>query len=221
MAQADSPMRVHLYKVESDAAAPELSTTLEAINQLPLEHRLKDVGYQKIRLELAKEPKAPGRFWCLDFCKLRNQGPGRAAPNKASTSFNLDADERFSEETAAVFDPVSGYLALQYNHYGPRSGSIADYLSLFLDPGLSYDLQLKLDPSVQARVKKKVQFTGFGYRVAPAKLSPQWKLKNVAMNTALQRQQATYGGDWVTIDISLEPYSSGTLKLLTRQSNRF
>ena len=84
---------------------------------------------------------------------------------------------------------------------------------MFLDPGQSYELQIKLDPSVQARLNKKVQFTAFGFRVAPDKLSAEWKKRNVGMYEALKKQQDTYGGDWISVEISLEPYSHGTLKL--------
>lgn len=206
-------MRVHVFKLSGSEKAGPLSTTLELIERLSLEQRMRSVGFKNMRLESVTPPNAACSLWLLDFCKLRNQGPGKASPRSASTSFNLAAEERFSEETAAVFDPLSGYMAVQYNHYGPRSASIASYLSLFLDPGQSYELQIKLDPSVQARLNKKVQFTGFGFRVAPDKLSAEWKKHNVGMYEALKKQQDTYGGDWISVEISLEPHSHGTLKL--------
>jgi hypothetical protein len=43
----------------------------------------------------------------------------------------LAADEGFAQETAAVFDLRSGFMALQYNHFGPRHGRIQSYLLRF------------------------------------------------------------------------------------------
>lgn len=214
MQKAQSLMRVHLFKLAAtDPSVLPLTATLDIVERLPLTHRMKATGFQDMRLESVSRPDASCPYWLLDFCKLRNQGPGKASPGSASTSFDLAVGERFSEETAAVFDPVSGYMAIQYNHYGPRSSSIAKYLSLFLDPGHEYELHIKLDPTVQARLQRKVQFTAFGCRVAPDKLSAEWKKQNIGMYEALKKQQDTYGGDWVSVEISLEPYSYGTLKL--------
>ena len=206
-------MRVHLYEVcRSDGARP-LEDVLEQLHATPLEERLRSIGYQEIRLEDIRPPGKVDGTWRLDFCKLRNQGPGRASPKVATQSFELQQGERFAEETAALFDPASGFLAVQYNHFGPRSASLGEYLSIYLAQGERFELRLQLDPTAQARLKKKVQFTRAAFRVAPAKLSAAWRNNNVAMHKAIQVQQDTYGGDWISVEVNLEQRSRDSLKL--------
>jgi hypothetical protein len=68
-----------------------------------------------------------GQTWSLDFGGIRSDGPGRASRDAPIVNFDLAANEGFGEETAAVFDANTGYMALQYNHRGPRSGRIQGY----------------------------------------------------------------------------------------------
>jgi hypothetical protein len=67
----------------------------------------------------------------------------------------LKAGESFGEDTALAFDPASGFAALQYNHYGPRTGAIEDYL-------YAYDLSLGDRPSRQEGERDEDRF-GFKF----------------------------------------------------------
>lgn len=48
-------------------------------------------------------------------------------------------EEGFGHETASCYNPAIGFLALQYNHYGPRVTRINTYLSLFADIAAGVD----------------------------------------------------------------------------------
>jgi hypothetical protein len=207
------PLHVHLFKVQGTDNAPALQEVLTKISALPLKDRLKNKGWSPIRLESVVSPTTGGTLWKLDFCRLRSEGPGRASNTQQATSFDLADGERFAEETAALYDEGSGFMVLQYNHYGPRAGGIADYLSLFVKQGEGYDLLIQLDPSAQARFKNKTIFSRFAFRVAPARLSQSWRNKNVAMLDAINMQQKSFGADWVEVVVSMEAGSSGTLKI--------
>jgi hypothetical protein len=206
-------MYVHLYKVARTEGAPPLEDTLTEIGKLSHENRLQSIGFQTLRLDDELPPDLNSPFWKLDFCKFRSKGPGRASRSTPTTSFQLGHDERFSEETAVVYSPAAGYLALQYNHYGPRAAAIAQYLSQFLPDGMEYTFELQLDPAAQARLEKKTLFTKVQYRVAPAELSAAWKANNVSMAKAINVQQQTYGGDWLTMEVSLERDSPQSLSV--------
>lgn len=213
---SSSPMNVHLYKVVEPEGAQLLVEVLKKVSRLPLGKRLRTVGLLDMRLEDIQEPSTESAAWRLDFCKLRNQGPGKAGPGLATQSFDLQTGERFSEETAMVFDAVTGYATVQYNHYGPRAPAIADYLSMFLPQGLSYELLIQLDPTAQARLQRKKKFTRIAFRVAPARLSAAWRENNISMYKAIEAQRQTYGGDWVAVEVSLERRSSATLNLIDK-----
>lgn len=209
------PMHVHLYKVTRTENLAELETLLPILANEQLEGRIRKVSLQEMRLENAIAPDDDCGLWRLDFCKFRDDGPGRASRQKAAESFALQDGEHFAEETAALYDPDSKALVLQYNHHGPRATAIADYLSIYAGiQNERYSLLLQLNPSAQARLATKKRFTRLEYKVAPAKLSADWKQQNVSMFTAMEKTQQVCGGDWISVSISLEDRSANTtLKL--------
>ncbi len=131
-------MKIHAYKVTARGEL-SLDQVLTHLSHLPLVQRLRTVSGSEIRLEAANKA---GRTWSLDFGGIRPEGPGRASPEAPIADFDLAANEGFGEETAAVFDINTGYMALQYNHRGPRSARIQGYLFRFarLMAGLTEDV---------------------------------------------------------------------------------
>lgn len=218
---SESPMKVHLYKVNATDGAPPLRDTLNKLRSLTIEQRLKFVSGADIRLEEIHAPASGESLWKLDLCKLRNQGPGKASQQQPTTSFQLQQGERFSEETALIYDEKLDYLVLQYNHYGPRATAISNYLSLFLPQGFEYWFAVQLDPTAQARFMAKKQFTRMAIRVAPAKLSAEWRKANISMYKAFEADQVTFGGDWISVEISLQAHSQGTLKIMDKVKGFF
>jgi hypothetical protein len=120
-------MKVHAYIVQPRGAVP-MDATLQHIAGLGLEARLKNVNNGGMRLEYAAKV---GHFWLLDFTLIRREGPGKAAPNAPIEDFVLQDAEGFGQETAAYFDTASGFMTMQYNHYGPRMSRVQSYLSRF------------------------------------------------------------------------------------------
>lgn len=212
---SQKPLRVNLFKLrEGDDSSP-LSDLLELIDAHTLEQRTRKVGYQYYRLETIEGPHGPRSYWLLDFCKLRyDDGPGRASRVAATKSFDLAEDEGFAEETAALYDPDSGFLAIQYNHHGPRSGVIATYLSAYDHEIVNdYEFMLQLNPDAQARLDNKKIFSKLQIRVAPALLSKAFKRKNVAVVTTLEKTQELYQSDYVAVTVGLEARSNASLSL--------
>jgi hypothetical protein len=81
-----------------------------------------------IRLENENRTRAG---WFLDFGGFRPDGPGRGSPTAPIRDIDLGEDELFGQETAAFYDPISEFMTLQYNHFGPRSGRIQGYFYRF------------------------------------------------------------------------------------------
>ena len=199
------PFKIHAFHVHKTDGAPAIANILASIAKTEMRQRLKKIGYQRIRLENITPPSSTQKFWLLDFCKLRDDGPGRASADSASEDIEIDATESFTENTAALYDPSTNIMVLQYNHNGPKHGVISEYLSMWL--GMQheeYDLQIKLNKSAQARLKAKKQFTRIKIKAAPAKISADWKKKNVGLKTSIETQANFFGGDIITIDVSVE-----------------
>jgi len=84
------------------------------------------MGERSIRLEQAIGQNG---FWFADFAAPRNgHGPGRMGRGAPLEGIALDEGHSFGEDTAFAFDPDTRYMAIQYNHFGPRSNGIEKYL---------------------------------------------------------------------------------------------
>lgn len=215
MMKSQKKMHVHLYEVIRGEYSPPLEDRLAEIAAMELDHRVRDLGF-KIRVEdEIYSPSDHRPYWLMDFAKLRfDGGPGRASVKQPTRSFDLDSGEGFSEETAILYHPQSQHMIVQYNHIGPRSTAIAEYLSVF-DPRrlTSYELRIKLRGDAMARLKSKKLFTRLEIKVAPSNLSPYFRENNVALCQALESQLNNFGGEVVTIEVGLDRGSKGSLKL--------
>ncbi len=119
-----SHLKVHAYHIVQRGNV-SLVQTLTHVAQLQLPNRLRTVSAVPMRLEHCVQQ---GPYWLMDFTLIRRKGPGRASPTEPVSDFDLEDDEGFGEETAAIYAPNSGFMALQYNHYGPRQSRIQAYL---------------------------------------------------------------------------------------------
>jgi hypothetical protein len=131
-------VKIHAYKVVPRGQL-SLDQVLAHLNGIPLDGRMRTVSDGEIRLESANKT---GDIWALDFGGLRPDGPGRASATTPISDFDMNEDEDFAQETAAIYNVASGYMALQYNHFGPRHGRIQGYLFRFsrLLAGLEEDV---------------------------------------------------------------------------------
>jgi hypothetical protein len=117
-------LKAHAYHIVPRGQV-SLQQVFEHIEGVSLRQRLKVVSGVPMRLEFCAKQ---GRYWLLDFTLIRRKGPGRASPTTPVVDFDLAEDEGFGEETAAVYNPSTGFMVLQYNHFGPRQPRIQSYL---------------------------------------------------------------------------------------------
>jgi hypothetical protein len=122
-------VKIHAYQILQSGDIP-LDEVFAHINALPLERRLREISGSPLRLETANKT---GTSWYLDFTGIRHEGPGRASADSPVSDFDLADTEGFGHETAACFDAASGFMTLQYNHIGPRSSRIRNYLFGFVN----------------------------------------------------------------------------------------
>lgn len=185
-------MNVNLYKIQTLPHTPALEVVLRYIATLPLENRIKRIGMHDIRLDSIAAPHTDGNtsdYWMLDFIKLRfDHGPGKVGRTTAIEGFDLSVDQGFGEETAALYDPASVYLAVQYNHHGVRASAMQDYFNQMLDNPdniTAFMLQMKLDSSADVKLAQKQFITKVSYTVAPAQLTAALRDADVGLARAL------------------------------------
>lgn len=182
-------MKVHLFEVRTIKGGEPLEDLLARIQAEDLDERLRKIGYQEIRLESLSGPGDEGNdtpYWLLDFTKLRfEHGPGKISRDAPIEGFDLEQNEGFGEETAALYDPTTQHMILQYNHNGPRSGTIEAYLSAYDDALVGkYSFLVVLDETANLRLAqtdiiKKIQFKVAAPRINNAQLNGNVSLGRV------------------------------------------
>lgn len=182
-------MKVHVYKVMPELKTPDLTVVLNFIGGLTLDKRLRSLGkeLQEIRVERIHKPTSANPYWLMDFTHLRfDHGPGKVNRSTPIEGFDLDSDEGFGEETAALYHPKSGYIFIQYNHYGVRASSIGSYLSeIRVAQGDSYSLIPKIDDQSAARLAKTKIIKKLNFKIAPVNMNSSAKSAGVSLGNIL------------------------------------
>lgn len=188
-------MKMFLYEV---ADGVSLDRLIAKIQTLPLEDRVRLVSEYEMKLE---EIQNNNNVFLMDFCKHRDSGPGRAKLDKKIQGFNLNDDESFGEMTAILYDPNTHFVVAQYNHYGPRSGSIASYLSMFDDPK-EVIFKPRLKDNILAEIHKKQYNSSLSFRFSNALLTSEHA--NSLGLTVIVRELENFGDDFGEVEITLK-----------------
>lgn len=151
----------HLFKASNTrAGGRSLESLIKIIDADALDQRIRKGG---VRLDSVQKVKTKNgiRKWFLEFTKLRDtHGPGKTSRSKPVEDLDLADDEFFGEETAALFLPDSGFLIVQYNHFGVRPKAMQDYFSEYLENETNvYELTVRLDPDALQRFRKQAECT--------------------------------------------------------------
>lgn len=159
---------VHLYEVvphDAKRSAP-VEKLIDRIDKEPHERRIRVVGHTEVRLEELE--RTEDGYYLMDFVRFRfESGPGRADRKKKIQGFHFAPGEGFGEETAALYDPSTRHMVVQYNQHGVRSGRIAEYLSNIDDnPVNQYELEPRFEPHIEHRLARKHIVRAFRFRVS-------------------------------------------------------
>lgn len=123
--EGGSAMKMLAYRLIQQGSTSIVDLAAE-IDAIPLASRF-FLGANEPRLE---RHHLGSRFLRMNFGRRRRgHGPGQMGDNSEVSIIDLPTGREFGEDTAAVFDRRTGYLALQYNHFGPRFGAIEEYLT--------------------------------------------------------------------------------------------
>lgn len=201
-------MKIFLYEISKRIS---IEGAINRINSLPMQDRVRDISGYDMKLEEVSSGKVSGNaVWLMDFCKHRDSGPGLAKTDAKIQGFNLAADEAFGEMTATLYDPASHFIAIQYNHYGPRAGSIAKYISEFVS-GKQLIFEPRLKDDVLAEIERKRYNASFSFRYSSTLLTKD-HMKKLAMSTlvdGLERMGENVGE--VEITVRKKRYSRGMM----------
>lgn len=154
-------VRVSLFDVDWSTKTQPLSDTLDEFMTQPLERRWR----HDIRLEDARsETIASIKVYHLEFAKSRLVGPGKLSDSAPLVDVGLAPDQRFGEETSALYVPSKKWLLILNNHYGAGPSRIVEYFNA-LDPGnlnrqFDYEVAPRIDKQALDRAIKSKSFGG-------------------------------------------------------------
>lgn len=216
-------MKVHAFKVELSEGSASLEDVLQQIADEPsLRGRIRLVNQIELRAESIDQQDG---LWLLDFVRIRtNHGPGKVGRDSEVEGFDFEDEEGFGEETAALYVPDTGYMLIQYNHFGVRAGAISDYLSAYdgTESNL-YTFKPKFDEDVERRllnqgITKKIRFS-----LDVSRMSAQDRQRGRALSEAIEYGRNN-GADKVKMEISVQGergrgLAQGALESLTALRN--
>lgn len=203
---------VYAYKVErnSDRTAP-LAGLLDQCYARQLSQRAIRVGADTFRLE---ELNRADNLLYLDFVRLRQEhGPGRAHPSRQITGFQFQPGETFGEETAALFDPATCNLLLQFNFAGARAGHLQEYFSNINNNADDiYDLLPRFDEHVEARLRHKRIIKNLRFKMPVSHIRGADRAAGVPLIDVLNVSQQ-YGAEQLEITLSAGRRRSSSLDM--------
>ena len=199
-------MKIFLYEVGGRAS---IEKTIADIGNREMWERVENISGSKIKLEEVKEEKIAGsNVFLMDFCKHREAGPGRAKDNEEIRGFDLEEDEAFGEMTAALYDPKTNFIVIQYNHHGPRAGSIAEYFSRFSADDSQVEFHPRLKDNILAEIDKKQYNTKLSFSYSSALLTRAHR-EELGMSSILINLEKVAGGEVGEVEITFKKARGG------------
>lgn len=183
-------MRVHYYQCQIMESDDTLDTVLQRIAGKNLVSR--EMSFSDTPI-IAEHVSKNGELYDTDFTLRRmTGGPGLAARGEETRDFQFNPGEGFGEQTAVVWSP-KGYAAIQYNHRGPKSVGIANYIGSFLRGGKDARMEMTpyVDPDIWTRFVDCNSHLGMECTINAQSLTEEMAEGNITLEQALLMRQAT------------------------------
>ena len=197
-------MRVYFFRVVIENSTDTTHDLVDRIYGLPQIDR-EWVGGNGLSVFLEDLRDSPN-FFATEFTHRRmTHGPGHSQQGQPTSDFALRQGAGFGEQTAAVWSRQIDYVAIQYNHHGPRSGTIAKYLSNFLnqyrantEPKLI--LIPVLDDTAMAQLESSIMQVKLECAIDGSTFSDEMVDHGVAVSSMLELSDETSAN---TVDLTL------------------
>lgn len=218
----EAKIRIHAYRLIPSEGSMPVEDVIRRIRQDSLEDRTRRFGTEDMRLEqiASVTNNATGeRYYYLDFVRLRDtHGPGRASRDHAVEGFELNEDDYFGEETAVLYLPVSGYMLVQYNHYGAKPRAVAGYLGQYLDNvANAYEIFVKADPNAERTFQRQNIIRRLELGIDLTQMNAQDRLAGRSLGE-MARLAKAMGGRRLKITISVGMDRKSSLGARTKDS---
>ena len=199
-------MKIHPYSVRLSEGTQPLVQVLDHIRAENISMRLRTVGPEL----KAEDILTRNGLYYMDFVRMRFRGgPGRASRTAQIQGFQFQRDEAFGEETAALYDPGTGFIFVQYKHEGIKAAHIAQYLSNYIPTAQNnYEFHACLDPDVLAKLRRKRIFRKIDFTVASGPVTHRERQQGVSMKRALVHIGES-GAQSISVSVSMAHEHTG------------
>jgi len=217
-------------------SSPDLREIIQYVESLNLADRQRTIRGYDTRLERVKEEtveffdggKSEKRgAYILDFCKRYEAGPGLAFDNDPLEGFNFESPDKketgsYGSNTAVLYEPISKYAVVQYNHNGSRFNSMAEYLTeIFPNMQDKVRFRLAIDRDIQAKLNEMERGFSFEFSYIPKLITPN-TLDELAIIKTLEEAQNRFAGTGkIEIKWSKDPHGKGELAGVTNIAKEF
>ena len=177
-------MKVHYYSYRVLNSNESLKRVIQRISNLELGSR--EHGAERSPI-LAEHISVGTEFIETDFTLRRmTGGPGLSKRGEQTKDFEFTEGQGFGEQTAVVWS-VDGYAAVQYNHRGPKSVGIQNYLKSFIRGGEDTELELLpfVDPDIWNRFLSSNEHISLECTIDARALPPDMAKSNLPFAHAL------------------------------------
>lgn len=154
--QPTSRMKIQKFRVARHSRAiPKVETLLAQIQGDTIEDRTRTINGVKFRLDDVVEDQATG-LWLLNFVRNRTgHGPAKFHATQSLQGFAFAAEESVGEDAAALYDPRTRFMYIQFNHIGVRHSAMATYLSIYSGHEPGYRIAPKLEHDAERKFQNQ------------------------------------------------------------------
>jgi hypothetical protein len=189
----ETTVKIHAFRILRPDGSPPLEESIQQVaNQRQLDRRVRSVGNKRIRAETVSHDNALG-VYLMDMVWFREtHGPGKGSLARPVEGHEYEPDEYPTEDTAALYDPETRHLIVQYNHQGVRVGSLLDYFARYsADRPAAFEPQILLDERTHDRFANRIASRRIDISIAPQELTTEEWDDDVAVGPALRAGHAS------------------------------
>lgn len=209
-------VNVHAYRIHTLNRSRSLEAVLEQVSGDAISKRNRFLAGVDLRVEDIRKTDS-GDLWLMDFVLMRYEGPAKVAHQRPASDWDLEEDDRFGEETAALFDPSAQSLYVQFNHRGVRAARMVDYFSKYSPShNDAFDPHVEYEDGLDARLERLSSIRKLNVGVATDAISDANKDNDLALShaAAIHRE---LGGNFVEITVQARYVRHGGLSNKARE----
>lgn len=199
-------MKIYPFLVSEDHESEPLANVLTSLMEEEQSKKNRSLGSDYMRIgDIETQTIGKEVVFVMDFIRLRmTHGPAKGGLESPIEGFDLEEDQGFCEETAAMYVPSFKLWIVQYNFAGIKSNRMVEYLSDFYhDRRTMYRFTPIIRQDIVKKLDDKAIVTKMELKLYPSLITDEDRKKDVSLKKALEAAEEMSAG-YVTITLGSE-----------------